>query len=130
MIKMPNKSKDIIEEAFRLGWESALTLHDMIDKQSDQYAIDDLRDVAYKLYFNALHEDRVKEMEYDVSLPEDDKRQIIRTPCSPLEIRDPEPSKEIKVTVVDRYPCHDCGQDPTWCCGCEEERIWKEKHKL
>jgi hypothetical protein len=109
MIKMPDKSKDIIEEAFRLGWESALTLHDMIDKQSEQCAIDNLRGIAYALYFDALHEKCVKE--------------------AAKEVCDPEPSKEIKIAVVDRYPCHDCWQDPTWCCGCEEERMWKEKHK-
>lgn len=108
-IELPDRNKDVIEEAFRLGWESAITLKDVIDAQSEDTAIDNLRGIAYALYFEALHEKCVKE--------------------AAKEVCDPEPSKEIKVTVVDRYPCHDCGQDPTWCCGCEEERIWKEKHK-
>lgn len=104
-IELPDRNKDIVEEAFRLGWESAITLKDMIDAQSEGIAIDNLRGIAYALYFEALHEKCVKEA------PHDDT-QIKGT-----------------VTVVDRYPCHDCGQDPTWCCGCEKERMWKEKHK-
>lgn len=118
-MELPDKNKDVIEEAFRLGWESAIALKDMIDAQSEDIAIDNLRGIAYALYFEALHEKCVKEAPHDkdeavldVLLFKDDNTQIKGT-----------------VTVVDRYPCHDCGQDPTWCCGCEEERMWKEKHK-
>lgn len=108
-IELPDRNKDVIEEAFRLGWESAITLKDVIDAQSEDAAIDNLRGIAYALYFEALHEKCVKK--------------------AAKEVRNPEQSKKIRVAVIDRYPCHDCWQDPIWCSGCNEERIWKEEHK-
>lgn len=102
-IELPDRNKDIVEEAFRLGWESAITLKDMIDAQSEDAAIDNLRGIAYALYFEALHEKTIKN---EVTL----KR---------------------KRATPDPYPCNGCEEsDPSsWvaCRGCDKEREWMKK---
>lgn len=58
------KTGDPLEESFRLGWESAIALYDLIKHQSEQSAIDAMRDTSYRLYFEALHE-LVNQPNYD-----------------------------------------------------------------
>lgn len=31
--------------------------------------------------------------------------------------------------IIPPYPCRSCSTAPAFCCGCSEEREWKEKYR-
>lgn len=127
MIQMPDKSKDIIEEAFRIGWESAVHLKDMINAQSEDVAIDNLRGVAYALYFDALHEHVIKENNKNeavldvLSLGDGDTQIKAKTPVPP---------EDFTPMFVDSIsPCVECNQDPAFCGDCNSHKMWAARHR-